>query len=596
MVSPSIEQTEQPAFRLVILSDSSVRTVPLVGDRWVVGRSEECDITLRDQTVSRRHFVLERHGEEFRFQDMGGVNPLLLDGRASRAGTIRPGHSLQVGMTRLSIDRRRQPMRVTAGHEHTQVISREVLDSEAAAAIQKRGPTDPAEVARLLESLEWPLAELGSLEDVSEPLLDLALNITGRRRGMLGMFDAGGTFRCLATMDHVDDSRELHVPDLLLQEVRSAKTPYLMSTHHRGEVMERLVLPLGGGQEMGMILLEEPRRDAPRGQDALRLARAIGGVAWQRLRETEQRLKLRDEVSRLRFLGSTAHGNILASTRLHGIRRHLRDAAGLDLPVLLVGEDGTEKQALAHYLHAHGPRANAPFLALFPALLPASAHEKEIFGNGLDGTGTLHRVGGGTLYIDAPEHLPEVIQARLVAAVRELRAQPGDSPRLVGGTVSDQVHAGPGSWTSVLTELFSGIRLVVPPLREDARDIVALAQLLLAEMGTGPEGTPRSLTERSKQLLMEYSWPGNVRELRLALEQAAANAGTGPISPRHFPESLQQRSTELPDLQSLETVERQHIAEILARVGGNRIRAAQVLGIATSTLYEKIKKYKLGNS
>jgi DNA-binding NtrC family response regulator len=595
MVSASIEQSEQPAFRLVILSDNSVRTFPLAGERWVVGRSEECDITLSDQTVSRRHFVLERQGDEFRFHDLGGVNPLLLDGRAARSGTIRTGQSLQVGMTRLSIDRRRQGVRVLAGHEHTQVISREVLDSEAAST-QKRGPIDPAEVARLLESLEWPLAELGSLEDVSEPLLDLALNITGRRRGMIGVFDAGGTFRCLATMDHGDEGRDLHVPDQLLQEIRSAKTPYLVSTHHRGGIVERLVLPLGSGREMGMMLLEEPRRDAARGQEALRLARAIGAVAWQRLRETEQRLKLRDEVSRLRFVGSTAHGNILASMRLHGVRRHLRDAAGLDLPVLLVGENGTEKQALAHYLHAHGPRANAPFLSLFPALLSDAALERELFGSGSGGGGILQRVGGGTLYLEGPENLPEPLQARLLAAVRELRAQPGESLRLVGGTVADQVHTGPGSWTPILTELFSGIRLLVPPLREDARDIVALAQLLLAEMGPGPEGTPRSLTERSKQLLMEYSWPDNVRELRLALEHAAATAGANPIAPRHFPESVQQKSTELPDLLSLETVEKQHIVEILARVGGNRIRAAQVLGIATSTLYEKIKRYKLGAS
>ncbi|MFT4516269.1 MAG: transcriptional regulator of acetoin/glycerol metabolism, partial [Planctomycetota bacterium] len=99
---------------------------------------------------------------------------------------------------------------------------------------------------------------------------------------------------------------------------------------------------------------------------------------------------------------------------------------------------------------------------------------------------------------------------------------------------------------------------------------------------------------RCKRLLTQHSWPGNVRELRLTLESAAAKAGNQPITQRHLPPELTDINDRVtPGLPTLEDVERTHIAEVIIRTGGVRSRAAQVLGIASSTLYEKLKKYKI---
>ncbi|MFY9345922.1 MAG: helix-turn-helix domain-containing protein, partial [Planctomycetota bacterium] len=134
-------------------------------------------------------------------------------------------------------------------------------------------------------------------------------------------------------------------------------------------------------------------------------------------------------------------------------------------------------------------------------------------------------------------------------------------------------------------------QLEVPPLRGHPRDILALAELMLSELGTRPDGSPRLLTERAKRLLVTWSWPGNVRELRLVLESAAAQARNEPIAPRHLPPTVCAGPGEAanPAIPTLADVERQHIADVMQRTGGNRTRAAQILGIAPSTLYEKLK-------
>jgi len=133
----------------------------------------------------------------------------------------------------------------------------------------------------------------------------------------------------------------------------------------------------------------------------------------------------------------------------------------------------------------------------------------------------------------------------------------------------------------------------VPPLRGNARDVLTLAELFLSELGTGPGGSPRLLTERAKRLLVGYGWPGNVRELRLVLEAGAAMAGEQPIAPRHLPPTIADEPASGADVSTLEEVERVHITDVMQRVAGNRSRAAQLLGIATSTLYEKLKRYRI---
>lgn len=577
---------DTPQFRLLILGDGSVRTVPLEGSRWIIGRAPDCSIPLRDPTVSRKHLLLERVGEEFRFQDLGGANPAQIDGRPVRQGSLAVGQSIRIGLTTLRVERRQRPAPIATDAGSTVVLSREVLDEDAAIASAR---SLPSVAARVLQRIEWTFADLGDLADAAEPMLELALSLTGRRAGWISRFDGRGGAETLAAIGIAADAQP-KLPESVLIEAQRIGQPHLVTTSE-GEVRrERLLIPLGKDPG-GLMVLHEPGADAPSGQDLLRLAQSLGSVVWHRLQETLERQRLRQELERLRFHGTSAHNALLASQRLQPVRERLRGVAELDIAVLLAGEPGTEREDLARYLHAESPRRTLPFVPWDAASVPATRHAEELFGSD-DRPGVLRHAAGGTLFVENVTALSLALQERLAAAVTE--ATPV-RPRLVLGASSplpDDGDLQSGPWSRQLRDSIGGACVAIPPLRDDPRDVLPLAEMFLADLGTGPDGSPRLLSERAKRLLLAYPWPGNTRELRLTIEAAAGQAGSQPIAPRHLPPALADESEGgPPQLPSLALVEQQHIRNVMQFTAGVRSRAAQILGIATSTLYEKLKKY-----
>ncbi len=585
--SGSPTDSDEPAqFRLLVLGDGSVRTMPLHGTRWLVGRAVDCQVPLRDPTVSRRHVLLERHGEQFSFQDLGGSNPVLLDGKPCKAAPLLPGQTLTVGLTRLVLERRAAAVPVASNTLPTVVLSREVADDEL---LPSPTTSFASTAARVLDRIEWTFADLGDLTHAAEPLLDLALNLTGRRCGWIGRFSSPGQPETLASLDTAGHRRAVTAPAALFAEARRIGRPHVLTTQEGDDSRSRLMIPLGSGGE-ALIVLEDATPDAPSGQELLRLAQSLSMVVWHRLQETMERLRLRDELQRLRFHGTAAHHALLASTRLHEARQALRALAGGVEPVLLVGEEGTELEGLARYLHSESPRRGEPFVPWNAARVPDTRHARDLFGDGSGIAGAFQRAAGGTLFVDRLDQLAPALHERLA---RSLQAPPAAAARpamLIAATANPAtvpIVAGGFDWQAHQ-------RIVVPPLRSDSRDVLALAELFLSELGTCPDGSPRLLTERAKRLLVAHAWPGNVRELRLVLEAAAAQAGDQPIAPRHLPPTVAaEHAGASPEVATLEEIERLHIVDVIQRTAGNRSRAAQLLGIASSTLYEKMKRYRI---
>lgn len=582
METPATESTQ---FRLLVLGDGSVRTIPLTGTRWIIGRANDCDVPLRDPTVSRRHLLLERNGDEFRFQDLGGSNPVLLEGKPAKHGVVGVGQTLAIGLSRLVIERRTQASQLATHAQPTVVLSREVADDELVGS--GPGTSFASTAARVLERIEWTFADLKDLTHAAEPLLDLALNLTGRRCGWIGRFTPHGQPETLASLDTLGSGRTIQMPTTVLVDARRIARPHLLTTQEADTAKDRLMIPLGSGGE-GMLVLEDAGAEAPAGQDLLRLAHSLSHVVWHRLQETTERLRLRDELQRLRFHGTGAHNALLASTRLQEARQTLRMVAITAEPVLLLGEDGTEVDDLVRYLHAESPRRSQPLVKMDAAQVPDWRQERDLFGDGQEHHGAAGRAAGGTLFLAHIDRLSPALQERLLTASRNDGTAP--PPALVAMTnlAAEVLPAAlAAQWTTQH-------RVEVPPLRSNTRDIAALAELILTEIGASPNGSPRLLTERAKRQLLAYHWPGNVRELRLVLEAAAAQAGDQPIAPRHLPPTISAEPEAAPEVPTLEEVERLHIAGVMQRTGGNRTRASQILGIATSTLYEKLKRYRIG--
>lgn len=273
-------------------------------------------------------------------------------------------------------------------------------------------------------------------------------------------------------------------------------------------------------------------------------------------------------------------------------------AAPTNLPVLLYGESGTEKSAFASYIHKKSPRKEKLFFYL-PCRGAPSRTEKILFGNPEDDVTTpslLELVSDGTLFFDDIDGLSHGSQRQL-AAILESRSLPMRNgvylpvhARIVASMNGSLEQA--SAEHRLIPELlaqFGHLTFHIPPLRERVESIPHLVRDSLKKKRC-------QVSDDAMALLKSYSWPGNMRELKAVLRQLAL-AGQSIISPGDLPEYLsprQSRSFDSNDATlTLDEVERRHIARVLERQKGNKVRTARILDINVKTLYNKIRAYKL---
>jgi DNA-binding NtrC family response regulator len=287
--------------------------------------------------------------------------------------------------------------------------------------------------------------------------------------------------------------------------------------------------------------------------------------------------------------------------------------ASTELGITLIGETGTGKDVLARAIHEASPRAARPFVvfdcgAVAPSLIESElfGHEKGAFtGAVAERQGAFERAHGGTLLLDEIGELSIDLQPKLLRALEQrcVRRVGGSEDievdvRILAATNRDLEKAvRAGKFREDLFFRLSAAMLDVPPLRERKEDLPALAAHFLAESGRSLTLAPETLAA-----LASYDWPGNVRELRNAIAGALAMADGPTLLPEHLvffrrqPARATTPATAVPAVAagpSLEHAERAAIEQALQQAGGNKTRAARALGIASSTLYEKIKKYAL---
>jgi transcriptional regulator with PAS, ATPase and Fis domain len=301
-------------------------------------------------------------------------------------------------------------------------------------------------------------------------------------------------------------------------------------------------------------------------------------------------------------------GNVVASSRaMHDVLALVERFAPTSITVMLSGETGTGKDVFAHAIHRASSCADGPFIVFDCGAVPPNLVESELFGHErgaftgalAEHPGAFERASGGTLFLDEIGELPLELQPRL------LRALDSRVVRRVGGTRDRRVEARIMAATNrdlaglVATKQFrqdlffrlAGAVVSLPPLRDRLEDLPVLVPRLLEDLGRGDT----LVAESTFAALRAHGWPGNVRELKNTLACAMAFVDGGVLEPRHLrfvaagPDSALDR---LPlGGHTLETLERAAIKQTLIQHGGSRVRAAKALGIAASTLYEKLKKY-----
>ena len=290
----------------------------------------------------------------------------------------------------------------------------------------------------------------------------------------------------------------------------------------------------------------------------------------------------------------------------------LPPVAAADATVLLRGENGTGKGVFARLLHAQSARRDHPFVVVNCPTLSEELLASELFGHARgaftgavrDQPGRVEAAIGGTLFLDEIGEISPGLQAKLLVFLQDKQFQRiGEQDtraadvRVIAATNRDlDADVRAGRFREDLLYRLNVVEIRLPPLRERPQDIVPMAARFLAFFTRAARRPVPELSPAAVEVLRAYPWPGNVRELRNAIERALILWPARVLEPAAFPERIAAQPSSAPQLGgacALDAIEREHILRVIARTPTLE-DAAQVLGIDSSTLWRKRKKYEGG--
>lgn len=330
--------------------------------------------------------------------------------------------------------------------------------------------------------------------------------------------------------------------------------------------------------------------------------------AFERRRLADENVYLRGELKQL-------YGKDVVIGKSQGMQQVFDLAvkvAEAESSVLIMGESGTGKEVVARLIHFSSPRARGPFVTVNCSAIPENLLESELFGHRKGAfTGALYTkrgsfelANGGTLFLDEIGDMKLEMQAKILRALEERKVKKVGSEeeapvdvRVIAATNKDlaaEVKA--GRFREDLFYRLNVVQIGIPPLRERREDIALLARHFLKVFSTEMKKAVADFSGEALNFMADYDWPGNVRELKNAVERAVIFAGPGElIRASHFPPQMRaevQRNRPSPsrEFKDLRTVEMDYIKEVLDACGGNKAKAAEILGVSPSTLWRKFQE------
>ncbi|BBO83039.1 sigma-54-dependent Fis family transcriptional regulator [Desulfosarcina ovata subsp. sediminis] len=305
---------------------------------------------------------------------------------------------------------------------------------------------------------------------------------------------------------------------------------------------------------------------------------------------------------RIKAKEMTGFSNIIGcDSKMVEVFRQITDVAGYDYPVHIFGETGTGKELVANAIHNESLRAGNPFVPINCGALPEGLIESELFGHVKgafsgairDKKGRFELAHKGTIFLDEIAELPKLLQVKLLRFLQE-----GNFMK-VGGekTVSVDVRVVSATNRDLKKEVKKGrfredlfyrlnvIPIQIPPIRERRSDIPLLVEHFLSQAPVIGGQRPVRIGKEALNILMDYNWPGNVRELQNAVQFAIVRCQGKVIHPEDLPLELKGFISEKPKRGPVRKLDAESVSAALTKTGGNKARAAKVLGVGRATLY-----------
>ena len=327
--------------------------------------------------------------------------------------------------------------------------------------------------------------------------------------------------------------------------------------------------------------------------------------------------RLHEEVTRLRQATSSVptHELLGQSMAMRKVSDLISRVAKSEASVLVHGETGTGKELVARALHKASGRSAGPFVAINCAAVPQALIESELFGHArgaftdakTERTGLFVQATGGSLFLDEIGELPLEVQPKLLRALQERTVRPVGSNtevpfdlRLIAATHRDlEYEVFEKRFREDLFYRVNVVTLEVPPLRARPGDVLVLAHHFLRVFAASTSKPITAISDGAAEKLVAYGWPGNVRELENCMERAVALGRFDKVTVEDLPQKIQAyqpdrfavTADDPADVVPMDEVERRYIQRVLGVVGGNKLRAAQLLGFDRRTLYRKLQHY-----
>jgi DNA-binding NtrC family response regulator len=301
------------------------------------------------------------------------------------------------------------------------------------------------------------------------------------------------------------------------------------------------------------------------------------------------------------------YGLLGESEPMNQIFSAIGKAASTPATVLITGQSGTGKELVARAIHYSSKRASAPFVPVNCGGIPETLLESELFGyvkgaftGALESrAGFFQTADGGTIFLDEVSETSLAMQVKLLRVLqeKEICMVGSNQPRKVNVRILAATNkellglVKKGSFREDLYYRLNVIEIAIPPLQDRGDDILLLAKHFARKYSTEAEKPEPRFTDKALEMLRNYAWPGNVRELENVVHSVVVMTDSDVIDGPDLPALMRYAGVRETGLQrTLAEVEAEHIRNVLASVGGNKTRAAEILGIDRKTLREKMKR------
>ena len=621
------------------LKDSSFA---LPGGEVPIGRDPINLIAISDPSLSRRHCLVVREGDNFKIRDLESRNGTYVNGIAVKEQELQHGDQIAIGdsVFMLLLKEREEDSAPAAQVEfddgltqataqfrpqdvlylHPERILRELPANSRLA----RNLNALLKISRIVHAIR-------DLEELQSQLLELIFEVVPAERGAVLLDPKGDSFASVFARHRVANSKNaVRVSRTIARQVLEEGLAILSSDiHNFGQVAgaESLVIsnirsllcvPLSVFKKViGCVYLDTTNAATRFDEDNLQMVAAIANICAVALDNARNLQWLEQENLRLTTEINLEHNMVGDSPRIKEIFQFLSKVAPSEATVLISGESGTGKELAARAIHRNSPRSRKPFVPINCGAIPEGLVESELFGHekgSFTGAiaqkkGKLEMADGGVVFLDEVGELPPAVQVKLLRVLQEREVERVGGTRhipvnirLIAATNKDLEKA--VEKTEFRQDLFyrlNVVSLVMPPLRERREDIPTMAEYFSRKYSDRASVKARRISPEAMAALQEYDWPGNVRELENAIERAVVLSSSDVIGIDDLPEPVLERESPAGVVNAkyhsaIKGLKKQLIVNALHEAQGSYTEAAHLLGVHPNYLHRLIKNLELKDS